>query len=416
MGVNCCDMPLPQIHTFANGLTLAVEEQPWNPGVAMQFLVSAGAMTDPDGLEGASNLIEGWLWKGTQNYDARGLAEAFDDLGVRKGSSAGLEYTTFASQFLADKLEQVLKLYGEVLMRPTFPQDGLEPLKQIALQELASLEDQPPKKMFSILRREVFLSPHGRSAAGTKDHISSATPEALRQDFKNRYGAKGAVLAFVGGVDFESAKRVVGEIFGEWQEGVAVAPEIILSDSKKILVEHDSAQSQIGMIYPDVTYSHPEFYTSRLVAQILSGGMGSRLFTEVRQKRGLVYSVYASPNALKGYHYLTAYAGTTPERSDTTLSVMMGEIERIAEGVTEEELSRASTGLRTSLIMAEESARSRVGSLTRDLYMLGRVRTLEEIQNEFAQIDLARVNKFLSENSYRNPWICILGKKMEAAQ
>ncbi|MER3483919.1 MAG: peptidase M16, partial [Meiothermus sp.] len=137
----------------------------------------------------------------------------------------------------------------------------------------------------------------------------------------------------------------------------------------------------------------------------------SRLFTEVREKRGLVYSVYASPNGVKGYSYLSAYAGTMPSRADETLRVLQGEIERLAEGVSEEELERAKIGLRTSLVMGEESARSRVGSITRDLYLIGRVRTLDEIEAEIAAVDTSRINRYLAESPYRNPWIGTLGPK-----
>ncbi|MER3444501.1 MAG: peptidase M16, partial [Meiothermus sp.] len=212
-------MALAQTVTLPNGLTLAVEEQPWNPGVAMQLLLPVGAITDPEGLEGAANLLEGWLWKGAGGRDARALAEAFDDLGVRRGSGAGLEYTTLGASFLAGQLEKVLALYADVLMRPALPDDALEPVRQVALQELASLEDQPPKKMFTALRRAVFSSPHGRNPSGTLEGLQAATPEALRADFRRRYGAKGAVLALAGGLTLEQAHAAVEATLGAWDGG-----------------------------------------------------------------------------------------------------------------------------------------------------------------------------------------------------
>jgi predicted Zn-dependent peptidase len=145
-----------------------------------------------------------------------------------------------------------------------------------------------------------------------------------------------------------------------------------------VRLEDDTAQTQIGLIYPDVSFGHPEFYSARLGAEVLSGGSGSRLFSEVREKRGLVYSVYASPGGVKGYSYLSAYAGTTPARAGETLRVLQGEIERLSQGVSAEELERAKIGLRTALVMGEELARARVGGTARDLYVLGRVHTLED--------------------------------------
>lgn len=402
-------MALARTVTLSNGLILAVEEQPWNPGVAMQLLLPVGAVTDPEGLEGAANLLEGWLWKGAGGRDARALAEAFDDLGVRRGSAAGLEYTTLGASFLAGQLEKVLALYADVLMRPALPEDALETVRQVALQELASLEDQPPKKMFTALRRAVFASPHGRNPSGSLEGLQAATPEALRADFARRYGARGSILALAGGISLEQAQAAVEATLGLWRGGEVTVPAPVVSQPHTLRLEQHSAQVQIGLIYPDVSIDHPEFYTARLAAQVLSGGMGARLFVEVREKRGLVYSVYASPNGVKGYSYLSAYAGTTPERADETLRVLRAEIERLAQGVSAEELERAKVGLRTILVMQEESARSRVVSMARDLYLLGRVRSLEEIEAAIAAVDPDRINRYLAENPYRDPWTAVLG-------
>ena len=409
-------MALTQVEILPNGLTLAVEEQSWNPGVAMQLLVPVGAVNDPQGMEGAASLLEGWLWKGAGSRDARALADAFDDLGVRRASSSALEHTTFAAQFLADKLGPVLSLYADVLMHPQLPGEALEAVRQIALQELAALEDQPPKKMFAVLRRAVFASNHGRNPSGSKPDLESISAEALREDFARRYGPQGAILALVGGVSLEQAKEAVTNSLGHWQGGGVAHPPVELRPAQAIHLEQDTAQVQIGLIYPDISYDHPEFYSARLAAQILSGGSSSRLFTEVREKRGLVYSVYAVPNGVKGYSYLTAYAGTTPERADETLRVMQAEIARLSEGVLEGELERTKIGLRSALVMQEESSRTRAASITRDLYMMGRVRTLEEIETQIAAVDVPRINRYLAASPYHNPWIATLGPRKLAAK
>jgi len=377
----------------------------------LQLLLPVGAVNDPEGMEGAASLLEGWLWKGAGSRDARALADAFDELGVRRGSSSALEHTTFAAQFLADKLEAVLSLFADVLMRPHLPTQALEAVRQIALQELASLEDQPPKKMFAALRRAVFASNHGRNPSGKKAHLETISAEALREDFARRYAPQGAIVALVGGISFEQAKEAIQNAFGDWSGPGVGYPPIELTTPRAIHLEQDTAQVQIGLIYPDVTIDHPEFYSARLASQVLSGGSSSRLFTEVREKRGLVYSVYAAPNGVKGYSYLTAYAGTTPERADETLRVMQAEIARLSEGVREDELARTKIGLRAALVMQDESSRSRAASIARDLYMLGRVRTLDEIEAQIAAVDVERINRHLAWHPYQNPWIATLGPR-----
>jgi predicted Zn-dependent peptidase len=403
------------VEILPNGLTLAVEERLWNPGVALQLLVPAGAVNDPEGMEGAAGLIEGWLWKGAGSRDARALADAFDQLGVRRTSVSTLEHTTFTAQFLADKLPQVLSLLADVLMRPHLPGEALEAVRQTALQELAALDDQPPKKMFAALRRSVFISSHGRNPSGTRADLQSISAEALRQDFFRRYGPQGAILTLAGGVSFIQAREAVLDTLGDWKGGGVENPAIELQPPHTIHLEQDTAQVQIGLIYRDISFDHPEFYSARLASQVLSGGSSSRLFTEVREKRGLVYSVYASPNGIKGYSYLTAYAGTTSQRAGETLQVMQAEIARLAEGVLEEELKRTKIGLRAALVMQDESSRFRAASMSRDLYMLGRIRTLDEIETQIAAVDLPRINRYLAANPYQNPWTATLGPTKLAA-
>jgi predicted Zn-dependent peptidase len=387
---------------------VALEERDF-PGVAFQLLVPAGAVGDPEGLEGASTLLEGWLWKGAGELDARGLAQALDALGVRRTSGAGLEYTAFAASFLPEVLEEVFRLYALLLTRPRLPEEGFEAVRSVALQSLLSQEDQPARKLFSELRRRVFLSPHGRDPLGREEDLKRATPKALREDFGRRYTPRGAILAVAGGVSWE---RLLGalEPLALWEGEEAPYPPPLLASPERFALRRPTAQVQIGLAYPDVGPEDPGFYAARLALEVLSGGMSSRLFTEVREKRGLVYAVSAFPAGVKGQGLLMAYAGTTRDRAKETLAVMLQEMERLAEGVTEEELARAKVGLRTALVMGDESIRTRASSMARDLYMLGRVRPLAEIEARVEGTTLEEVNAFLRAHPYRDPWVGLLGE------
>lgn len=391
-----------------NGLLVALEERDF-PGVAFQLLVPAGAVNDPEGLEGASALLEGWIWKGAGDLDARALAQALDALGVRRTSGAGLEHTAFAASFLPEVLEEVFRLYALLLTRPRLPEEGFEAVRSVALQALLSQEDQPARKLLAELRRRVFLSPHGRDPLGREEDLKRATPRALREDYARRYTPKGAILAVAGGVSWERLLRAL-EPLALWQGEEPLRPLPRLASPQRFLLRRPTAQVQIGLAYPDVGPEDPGFYAARLALEVLSGGMSSRLFTEVREKRGLVYAVSAFPAGVKGQGLLMAYAGTTKERARETLRVMLAEMERLSEGVTEEELSRARVGLRTGLVMGDESVRSRAASMARDLYMLGRVRPLSEIEAAIQGTSLESVNAFLRAHPYRDPWLGLLGE------
>ena len=400
---------MAQVHHFANGLTLALEEQPWNPGVSAVLLIPAGATTDPPHLSGAASVIETWLWKGTRKRSAQELAGAFDSLGVQRDGGAGREYTSFVASFLANSLSEVLALYAELLQEPAFPPEGFNQALALSMQELASLEDQPARKLSLRLRREVFQSPHGQSVLGSKETLAALTPELLENEYRRRYTPQGTILALAGGLDFESAKATVEEAFGAWEGPSPQFPEVVLTPVHSIRIDKSTAQAQIGLIYPDTGPEDPNFYASRLALQVLSGGMSSRLFTEVREKRGLVYSVSARPTSFKGFSYLYAYAGTTPERTKETLQVLQTEIERLASGVSADELARAQVGLRAGLIMQQESSRARAQIMAGDLFLLGRVRPLEEVERHILALDLTSLNEFLSTHPYRDPWVGTLG-------
>jgi predicted Zn-dependent peptidase len=244
---------------------------------------------------------------------------------------------------------------------------------------------------------------------GREEDLKRATPKALREDFGRRYTPRGAILAVAGGVSWE---RLLGalEPLALWEGEEALYLPPLLASPERFALRRPTAQVQIGLAYPDVGPEDPGFYAARLALEVLSGGMSSRLFTEVREKRGLVYAVSAFPAGVKGQGLLMAYAGTTRDRAKETLAVMLQEMERLAEGVTEEELARAKVGLRTALVMGDESIRTRASSMARDLYMLGRVRPLAEIEARVEGTTLEEVNAFLRAHPYRDPWVGLLGE------
>ncbi len=391
------------------GLTLAVETQPNNPGVSLQILAPVGAVSDPDGLSGSAGLIETWLWKGAGSLSARAFAERLDALGVRRGSGAGLEYTTFAASMLADQLGAVVQLYATLIFSPDLPDEAFDSVRALALHELAALEDQPARKMFQALRERVFESPHGRNVSGDEQSLRNVEATSLRAEYTRRYRSEGMIVAAAGGVTMEALRPLVERWLLRADHPKKALPPIRLSKPGHRFVRQQTEQVQIGLIYPDLAPQDPDFYTARMGAQILSGGTSSRLFTEVREKRGLVYDVSASPVSLSGFGYLAVYAGTTQERAAQTLETLQGELGALADGVREEELRRAVIGVKSALVMQQASSRARAAALARDLFSLGRVRGLEEIISEIDRVSLERLNRFLLEHPYKQPWSCVLG-------
>jgi predicted Zn-dependent peptidase len=383
--------------TLKNGLTLVAEAIPHSRAAAFQFLLPAGAVTDPDDRLGSATILYDLSYRGAGKRDIRELSDALDDLGLQRGGGAELEYTSFSGSLLADDLLEALGLYADILLEPHLPPEHLPSAQATALHRLKALDDQPSHKLFVHLQERYFSGgPHGRTAMGTEAGLRNLTPESIRADHARRYRPQGAILGVAGKFNWNALVETAERLFGDWTGSAPSLPPANGGGSGGYLhLPKETSQEQIGVAYPEARPSDPEFYNAVMAMQVLSGGFASRLFTEVREKRGLAYSVSAGARAVKESGFVTAYAGTTPERSQETLDVLLSELKRIAEGVTEDETRRARTGLLSSLVMQGESAGARVGSVTRDQFLRGRVRTLDEIRSEIEKVTPESIRKHL---------------------
>lgn len=403
--------------TLQNGLTLIAELQPWQPGVSFELQLPLGAATEPADARGVTTVLEDWMYRGAQSRDgqardSRQLSEALDDLGLRRGGGAGVEGTSFGGALLSGDLNAALGLYADIVRRPLLVDDEFGPCVELARQELESLEDSPAQKMFTALRERFLTTPHGRSSMGTLDGLERLTPELARSDHRSRFGARGAILGVAGGLEWNALVKAVTELFGDWS---GEPPALEAPAMRGGFYEHitqDTAQQQIGLMFPDLAPGDPGWYASRLSVMVLSGvGASSRLYDEVREKRGLVYSVSASSGQVHGGGWVSAYAGTSPDRAQETLDVMIQEFAQMRQGVREDELERAKTGLLTSLVMSEESSGARARGLVRDQTLLGRIRPLEEIMQAVQAVTLNDLNAWLEANPYTNPAVMTLGPR-----
>ena len=397
-----------RIHQLSNGLTLVGEPMPSKQAAAFTFLLPAGSATEPAGKDGLTNVLESASYRGAGARNARQLSDALDGLGLSRGGGAGIESTTYGGATLGLYLPDALEIYADIILRPRF--EDWEAERALAVQSLQGLADSPSSLTFHELRRRYFVSDHRRDAIGTFEGLQSLTLEDLRSDHAARWKPEGAVLALAGNFDWDQTVAQTERLFGDWQ-GRAPAlelPQVV----REPLWEHlpaETSQQQIAIAYQTIAPDDARNYDYRLAMAILSGGMGARLFTEVREKRGLVYSVSASANSHRGFGYTLAYAGTTPERADETLQVTLGELQRMAEGVTQDELDRARIKMLTSLIMQEESSRARAGALARDWWILGRLRTLDEITDKINAVTPASIAEFYASCPVGAPSVVTLG-------
>jgi predicted Zn-dependent peptidase len=248
------------------------------------------------------------------------------------------------------------------------------------------------------LRETYFPFPLGRSSLGDADQLKAMTIDDAKRDHVMRYHPRGAILSVAGNVTFKQLKDEVEKHFASWDGSEVAKPPMKPAPKGVIHQNQESEQTHIGLAYPSLLETDPDYYTVRLACEILSGGMSGRLFTEIREKRGLVYNVWAGYSSLKEMGAIMGYAGTSNDRAQATLDQFIQELHRLTEGVTEAELKRAKTGLKAATIMQGESTSARAGAIAHDYFIRGRIRTLEEIKNAIDSVSVEQVNAYLAKH------------------
>ena len=396
-------------HCFENGLTLIVESMPHVQSAAFSFLVPAGSLYDPPGKNGSAAVLSDLITRGAGTRDAKELSSALDNLGVQRSESPGVSHIAFSGATLSEKLPEALGLYRDILLEPHLPADQFEPARAGAAQSLRALEDEPRQKIYLELRKHCYDAPWGLPTEGTLQGLEALTVEVVRNHYERCFRPQEAILGIAGNIEFQRARDVVGSLFDHWQPKPQPRFTTSPRGPQHDHIPHDSTQTHIGIAYEAVPYRSPDYYAAWASVSILSGGMSSRLFTEVREKRGLCYAVSATLNSLRDEARVLCYAGTTNDRAQETLAVTLGELQRLGEGLAEDELQRCKARAKSSLVMQQESTMARSSAIARDWYHLGCVRTLDEVRERIDALTVESVLKYVHEHPARDFTVLTIG-------
>jgi predicted Zn-dependent peptidase len=392
-----------------NGLLVVFEPMRDVQSAALSLLVPAGGVRDAAGRCGTASILGEMFTRGADGLSSRELCAALDNLGLQRSFSVGSAHITFSAATTADRLSDALPLISRMITRPHLTDEDFEPARDLIAQGLMSLEDEPRQRLGKVLRQHSYPAPWGNSSEGELTDLETITPADVRRHFQAFVTPCDAILGIAGNLDFASLKDSIQAVFSEWR-GPAIPP--VTAGSCPVSpyhLPHDSAQTHLGLAWDTVTYSDERYYEAWAAVSLLSGGMSSRLFTEVREKRGLCYAISASLSTLKDQARVMAYAGTTSERAQETLEVTVAEVLRLHEGITEDELQRCKARAKSSLIMQQESTSSRASSLARDMYLLGRVVTLDEIHHRIDSLNVPQVQNFIQEYAPRSMVLVTIG-------
>lgn len=387
------------VSTFelSNGLQLVVESMPDVQSASLNLLIPAGGVHDEPGRCGTAAILSEMLPRGADGLSARALCAAMDNLGLQRSVQAGNTHLGISAATTADRLSEAIPLIGRMVLRPDLSEAEFEPARDLVEQGLMSIEDEPRQRLGKVLRRCSYDSPWGNSAEGELTDLADISVADVRRHHADYVRPREAILGIAGNVDANAMRDVVEQTFGSWSAGASTPIRPGTRPTSPCHESHESSQTHIGLSWTTVPYRDDRYYEAWATVSLLSGGMSSRLFTEVRERRGLCYAISASLSTLKDEGRVFVYAGTSSDRAQETLEVTVAEILKLSAGISEDELQRCRARAKSSLIMQQESTGSRASSLARDMYHLGRVVSLDEINDRINQLTPRQVCQFAEE-------------------
>jgi len=382
------------------GAVLLVERLSTVRSAGMTWLIPVGSACDADDRQGTSTVLSEWVWRGAGGLDAKGHSDALDRLGVQRGSSTESQHLRIGATMMGSRMMEALPLIADAVMRPTLSDATFEPVVEWALQGLSGLKDDPQQRAMILLREAHFPEPLNRSGLGQEQALRRIRAGEARELWAARARPQGSIIGLAGDVDGRAAAEALNRLLSGWSgRAEIIQPARERQPGSTVHETEATAQVHIGVAHAAPPETHADSILERYVVNVLSGGMSGRLFTEVREKRGLCYSVHASYVAGRTLGAVMAYSGTTPQRAQETLDVMAEEFRKMSRGVTREEFERARVGMKSRLVMQGESSAARASAVAHDQYVHGRPRTLEEMIAEVEAVRLEQVNEYLSRRA-----------------
>ena len=400
-----------------SGLRLVTERMPDVRSVAVGFWVEAGSRDEDPRIAGASHFLEHLLFKGTDTRSAQQIAEAVDAVGGEMNAFTTKEYTAFYVRVLDDSVELAIDILSDIMWSPAFRPDEIEAERQVILEEILMHEDEPADLVHDVFTEAMFPGHAlGREILGTQDTIEAMTRDEIRGYFADHYRPESIVVSVAGNADHDDVAAKVEAAFAG-RSGAATLDRTSATPAphRLAVLRRPTEQAHVVVGTPALDRDHDDRYALSAVNHVLGGGMSSRLFQEVREKRGLAYSVYSYRSAYQDTGTLAVYAGTAPGRVRETLDVIDGELDRLcADGITERELDLAKGHLKGSLALGMEDSGARMSRIGRALLVHGEVPPLDEVVAKIDAITIDDTARVVDDVLKRDRTLAVVGPFDEA--
>ncbi|MDA5193355.1 M16 family metallopeptidase [Govanella unica] len=383
-----------EITTLANGMRVITETMPQLETATVGVWADVGARHEDAGINGIAHMLEHMAFKGTARRTARGIAEEIENVGGYLNAYTSRENTVYYARVLKDDVALGVDILSDILLNSTFEPDELERERQVILQEIGQANDTPDDLVFDMLQEATYPGQAmGRPILGTNETVGNMTRDQLAGYIDTHYRGERLVMVGVGKVDHQDLVRRAEDTFGKTSAGPRPAPEAAIYTGGERRETRVLEQAHVTLGFNGLAFDDPDYYAFQVYSTVLGGGMSSRLFQEVREVRGLAYSVYSFAQGYVDGGGLGVYAGTGEKEVADLIPVIAGEMTSLAAKAGADEVARGRAQLKAGLLMSLESSSSRMDQIGRQMLIFGRIIPIEEMVAAIDAVDEQAVER-----------------------
>ena len=401
---------LIQTTRLASGLTVVTERMDRVETVSFGAYVATGSRNETEAENGVSHFLEHMAFKGTESRSAAAIAEEIEAVGGHINAYTAREQTAYYVKVLKEDTALAADIIGDILTHSTFEPEELERERGVILQEIGQANDTPDDIIFDHFQEVAYPAQSlGRPILGTEEGIREMPRTALTGYMQRHYAPPNVVVAAAGKLEHNQILDLVRQHFADLPAVTPPGMDGGTYHGGEFREDRDLDQVHIVLGFPSVAYSDPDYYPTLMLSTVLGGGMSSRLFQEIREKRGLVYSIYSFAQPFMDSGLFGIYAGTGESEAEELMPVTLEELRKVQSEVTEAELNRAKAQVKAGVLMSLESTGSRCEQLARQIQVFGRVISTEETVRKIMAVTPEDIQRAAARHFRGKPTLAAMG-------
>ena len=400
------------ITTLDNGLRIVNEYMPDVESVSINVWVKTGSRNENKQNNGISHFLEHMAFKGTKTRNTQQIAEEFDDIGGRVNAFTSISKTAYYTKVLKESTEKAVELLSDIVQNSIYLQDEMDKERFVILQELAMTKDDPSDIIDDYFSETAYKNqPYGRTILGPAKNIKKFTREDILNYVDKQYKTEDIVISFAGKLENEEAVKLVQKYFTSLNIGKNKEPEKAVYTGGYFAKNKKLEQTQLIMGFESYTHLDKHFYEAGVLGIVLGGGMSSRLFQEIREKRGLCYRINAGNSSSHDTGTFDIYCAVAPDKINELIIATIEELKKTVKNITEEECQRAIVKLKSNILMSRESNSSRAQKNASDILSRNRIISTEELIEEIEAVNTKKLQNLMEDILKKSkPTVAMLGK------